>query len=68
MAKVVTTSYNTEVTITIPAVDSTTCTLVDMVVSNKRYKTELNVVNGNLVIRAIINDARPLSHTTIIPD
>ncbi len=68
MAKVVTTSYNTNVTISIPAVDSTTCALVDMVLSNKRYKTELKVVNDSLVITAIINDARPLVHTTIIPN
>lgn len=68
MAKVVTTSYNTDVTISIPAVDSTTCALVDLLLSNKRYKTELKVVDGCLVIRAIINDARPLVHTTIIPN
>jgi len=68
LAKIVTTSYNTNVTISIPAVDATTCALVDLVVSNKRYKTELKVVDGSLVIMAIINDCRPLSHTTIIPD
>jgi hypothetical protein len=65
---VITTSYNTEVNITIPAVDNTTCALVDMVLSSKKYKAELKVVDGSLVIKATIHDARPLSHTTIIPD
>lgn len=68
MSKIITNSYNTEVTISIPSVDDTTCALVNVVLSNKRYKTELKVVDGSLVIKAIINDGRPISHTTIIPD
>lgn len=68
MSKVVTNSYNTEVTISIPAVDNTTCALVDMVLSSKKYKAEIKVVDGSLVIKATINDARPILHTTIIPD